>query len=77
MAQLTDLEKAYLVGYRDGYRHAMKETWRKADELADQLLADLRAELQAVHTELARMRAIDSAADGGVETKRDPAMRLN
>jgi hypothetical protein len=72
MAQLTDLEKAYLVGYRDGYRHAMKETWHKADELAD-----LRAELQAVHAELARMRAIDSAADGGVETERDPATRLN
>jgi hypothetical protein len=75
---MTDLEKAYLLGYRDGYNRAMP-TRREIDEIVDQVKKEIRAEIEAARAEMraeieaARLR--ESAAP--LTSERDPATRLN
>lgn len=73
MTEWTDLEKAYLVGFRDGLKRGMTKAQQKADELADQTRNEFCAEIEAFRAEIARLRAIESAAD----TECDPETLLN
>jgi hypothetical protein len=79
---MTDLEKAYLLGYRDGYNRALP-TRREINEIVDQVRkvraeteaarAEMRAEIEAARAKAARLLEINGAAD----SERDPATRLN
>jgi multidrug resistance efflux pump len=79
---MTDLEKAYLLGYRHGYNRALP-TRREIDEVVDQVKeiraeieaarAEMRAEIEAARAEVARLLGINGAAN----SERDPATRLN
>jgi hypothetical protein len=69
MAQLTDVQRAYLMGVRDDYRLGRRETRSDVKDLIGEL-KDANAEVRA---ELARLRAIKNIID----TARDPDAWLN
>jgi F0F1-type ATP synthase membrane subunit b/b' len=73
---MTNLEKAYLLGYRDGYNRALP-TRREINEMVDQIKKEMRAEMRA-EIEAARAKAarlLESAAP--LISERDPEARLN
>jgi flagellar biosynthesis/type III secretory pathway protein FliH len=80
---MTNLEKAYLLGYRDGYNRALP-TRREINEMVDQIKKEMRAEIEAARAEMraeieaARAKAarlLESAAP--LISERDPEARLN
>jgi L-fucose mutarotase/ribose pyranase (RbsD/FucU family) len=69
---MTDLEKAYLLGYRDGYNRALP-TRREINEIVNQVKKEIRAEIEAARAKTARLLEVNGAAD----FERDPTTRLN
>jgi hypothetical protein len=68
MAELTDLKRAYLMGFSDGLKAR-----REIDGIADRFKDEIAAKLRGMQDEFTRQRAIETAAD----TERDPATGLN
>jgi flagellar biosynthesis/type III secretory pathway protein FliH len=76
---MTDLEKAYLLGYRDGYNRALP-TRREINEIVNQVKKEIRAEIEAARAEIEAARAKTARlleVNGAADFERDPTTRLN
>jgi hypothetical protein len=72
LRDLTSEQRAFVRGVGEGYSLARKELRHDFERWFKQLKDETNAEMQAMRTALARLRAIDSAAN----TQRDPDPKL-
>jgi hypothetical protein len=68
MTEMTDLKRAYLMGFPDGLK-----TRREVDATVDKFKDEIAAMMRDMKNEFTRLRAIETAAD----TELDPATSLN
>lgn len=73
MAQLSKMERAFLLGFKHGCRCAATETWRDAEAIINRFKDELQAEILAMRSAFARSQAGESAS----KAERDESKWLN